>query len=249
LDLIMRKVAPTSPRPAIVFIHGGSWKFGNKGQFRRQADRLDIVGACIEYRLSGEAQFPAALQDAKCAVRWVRSVADRYQIDPKRIAVCGGSAGGHLSAMMAVTNGKGEYEGDGGHGEVSSDVQLAILFNGEFDMWDLVRKQSLIEAMAAFFGGSSEDVPKSYDEASPIQRVTEDTPPMLFLHGDQDRCVSHEQTLALVERLSKLGVPAEVEKIYKGKPHAWFHKHPDWKLAIERVEPFLVQHFRLRSSH
>jgi acetyl esterase/lipase len=92
LDLIMRKVAPTSPRPAIVFIHGGSWKFGNKGQFRRQADRLDIVGACIEYRLSGEAQFPAALQDAKCAVRWVRSVADRYQIDPKKIAVCGGSA-------------------------------------------------------------------------------------------------------------------------------------------------------------
>jgi acetyl esterase/lipase len=79
LDLILRKAVPSKPRPAIVFIHGGSWKFGDKSQFRRQAawlaDRLDIVGACIEYRLSGEAQFPAALQDAKCAVRWVRSVA------------------------------------------------------------------------------------------------------------------------------------------------------------------------------
>jgi acetyl esterase/lipase len=247
LDVVMRKAAPKSPRPAIVFIHGGSWKSGGKGQFRRQAawlaDRLDVFGACIEYRLSGEAQFPAALQDAKCAVRWVRSVAEQYRIDPERMAVCGGSAGGHLSAMMAVTNGVKEYEGNGGHADFPSDVQLAILFNGEFDMWDLVEKRSLIDAMDAFFGGSPKEIPKRYDEASPIQRLTKDTPPMLFLHGDQDRCVSHEQALAMVRRLTELGVPAEAE-IYKGKPHAWFNKDPDWRTTIERVEPFLVKHFR-----
>lgn len=198
-----------------------------------------------EYRLSGEARFPAALQDAKCAVRWIRSVAEQYRIDPKRIAVCGGSAGGHLSAMMAVTGGVEEYEGNGGHADISSDVQLVILFNGEFDMWDLVEKQSLIDAMDAFFGGSPEEVPKRYDEASPIKRVTKNTPPMLFLHGGQDRCVSHEQALAMAKRLREAGVPAEAE-IYKGKPHAWFNKDPDWRISIERLEPFLVKHFQLR---
>jgi acetyl esterase/lipase len=249
LDVILRKKPPAKPRPAIVFIHGGSWKFGSKGQFRRQAawlaDRFDVFGASIEYRLSGEAQFPAALEDAKCAVRWVRSVAEKYKIDPERIAVCGGSAGGHLSAMMAVTNGLDEYEGSGGHADLSSDVQLAILYNGEFDMWDLVEKGSLIDAMKVFFGGTPTEIPGRYDEASPIKRVTNKTPPMLFLHGDQDQCVSHEQALAMVRRLGELGVPAEAE-VYAGKPHAWFNKDPDWKITVQRIEPFLVKHFELK---
>ncbi|HUT88199.1 MAG TPA: alpha/beta hydrolase [Thermoguttaceae bacterium] len=248
LDVYLRKELPKGPRPAIVFIHGGSWKSGNKTQFRRQAawlaDRLDVFGACIEYRLSGEAQFPAALEDAKCAVRWVRSVAEKYRIDPKRIGVCGGSAGGHLSAMMAVTSGIEKYEGNGGHGDFPSDVRLAILYNGEFDMWDLVEKKSLIDAMKVFFGGTHEEVPERYDENSPIKRLTKDTPPMLFLHGDEDRCVSHEQALAMVRRMKELGVPAEAE-IYPGKSHAWFNNDPDWKITIQRVEPFLVKHFGL----
>lgn len=99
--------------------------------------------------------------------------------------------------------------------------------------------------MNAFFGGTPEEIPKRYDEASPIQRLSERMPPMLFLHGDQDRCVSHEQALAMVRRLRALDVPAEAE-IYSGKPHAWFNKTPDWRVTIERVEPFLVEHFGLR---
>jgi acetyl esterase/lipase len=249
LDIVTRKAPPVKPRPALVFIHGGSWKFGAKRQFHRQAawlaDRHDIFGVCIEYRLSGEAQFPAALQDAKCAVRWVRSVAQRYGIDPERVGVCGGSAGGHLSAMAATSNKVPKYEGNGGHADFSSDVSLAVLYNGEFDMWDLVEKGSLIDAMNVFFGGSPDEIPAVYDEASPIKRVTKNTPPMLFLHGDQDNCVSHHQALAMVRRLGQLKVPAEVE-IYQGKPHAWFNKDPDWRITVERVEPFVVEHFGLK---
>jgi dipeptidyl aminopeptidase/acylaminoacyl peptidase len=112
-------------------------------------------------------------------------------------------------------------------------------------MRDLVKKASLIDAMDAFFGGSPNEIPERYDEASPIQRLTASTPPMLFLHGDQDRCVSHEQALAMVKRLTELKVPAEVE-VYAGKPHAWFNKDPDWRITIERVEPFLKKHFQLK---
>ena len=249
LDIVMRKELPAKPRPAIVFIHGGSWKAGNKHQFRRQAARLaeryDIFGACIFYRLSGEAKFPAALQDCKCAVRWVRSVAEKYKIDPQRVAVCGGSAGGHLSSMMAVSNGVKKYEGDGGHDEFSSNVNLAILFNGEFDMQDLLDKGSLISAMEAFFGSTPQQVPEVYKEASSVLHVHKDCPPMLFLHGTEDRCVSHEQALAMVKRLRELGVPAEAE-IYKGKPHAWFNREPDLSITVDRVERFLETHFHVR---
>lgn len=249
LDIVLRKDPPEKPRPAIVFIHGGSWKGGDKNQFLRQAarlaDRYDVFGACIFYRLSGEAQFPAALHDCKCAVRWVRSVADQYKIDVNRVAVCGGSAGGHLSSMMAVTNGIKNYEGDGGHAEFSSDVQLAILFNGEFDMFDLLEKGSLIDAMRQFFGGTPEEAPEVYKECSSILRVHEDCPPMLFLHGTKDTCVSHEQALAMVKRLTQLGVPAEAE-IYEGKPHAWFNRDPDLSITVDRVERFLEKHFELQ---
>lgn len=172
-------------------------------------------------------------------------MADKYSIDRGRVAVCGGSAGAHLSSMMAVSNGVEAYEGDGGHAEFSSNVQLAILFNGEFDMRDLVAKGSLIDAMDAFFGGSPDEGAERYDEASPLRRLTKNTPPMLFLHGDQDRCVSHEQALAMVKRLTELKVPAEIE-IYEGKQHAWFNMDPDWRITIERVEPFLKKYFQLK---
>ncbi len=177
-------------------------------------------------------------------MRWVRSVAEKYNIDTNRIAVCGGSAGGHLSSMMAVSGGVKKYEGDGGHAKFSSDVQLAILFNGEFDTFDLLKKGSLIGAMNQFFGGSFDEVPEVYRECSSVLRVHKDCPSMLFLHGTKDGCVSHEQSVAMVKRLKELGVPAEVE-LYEGKPHAWFNKPADLEITMDRVEPFLEKHFKV----
>ena len=102
LDLFVPK-DKSAVRPGIVFIHGGGWSGGSRGQFQRQAAYLagkGYVGACIEYRLSSEAKYPAAVEDCKCAVRWMRANAKRLHIDPKRIAVCGGSAGGHLASLL-----------------------------------------------------------------------------------------------------------------------------------------------------
>ena len=168
-----------------------------------------------------------------------------YGIDPDRVGVCGGSAGGHLSAMAATSNGVAKYEGNGGHADFSSDVQLAVLYNGEFDMWDLVEKGSLIDAMNAFFDGPPDKIPAVYDEASPIKRVTKDTPPMLFLHGDQDTCVSHQQALAMVKR------PERVEGVggsrsLQGEAPRLVQQGSGLEDYVQRVEPFLVKHFGLK---
>jgi acetyl esterase/lipase len=199
---------------------------------------------CVDYRLSGEAPFPAALQDAKCAVRWIRAHALELNIDPERIAVIGGSAGGHLASMMATTAGVAEYEGNGGNEGFASHVNLAILVNGEFDMWDLVEKKSLIEPMRAFMGGTPEEVPERYDELSSINRIHEGVPPVLLLHGTHDLCVSYQQSLAFRDRCLEHGVHAEAE-IYPKKPHAWFNREPDRTVVLKRIETFLIEQFDL----
>lgn len=250
-DVFTPKQIPQDPRPAIVFLHGGSWMFGSPSQFHYHADylalRYGFFAVSVDYRLSGEARFPAALQDAKCAVRWVRSLAGKLSIDPERVAICGGSAGAHLSSMVATTAGVEKYEGAGGHQIFPSHANLAILFNGEFDMWDLVRKKSLIDAMIQFIGGSAEEMPEKYDELSSVKRIDSKTAPTLLLHGTEDRCVSHEQAVAFYKKLQQVGVHAELE-IYPGKPHAWFNKEPDRTTTLKRMERFLVSRFGLAKS-
>ena len=250
-DVFTPKKIPNDLRPAIVFLHGGSWMHGSPSQFHYHSDFLakkyGFFAVSVDYRLSGEARFPAALQDAKCAIRWVRSQAKKLNIDPDRVAVCGGSAGGHLSSMVATTAGVSNYEGNGGHRKFASHANAVVLFNGEFDMWDLVEKKSLIDAMRQFMGGSATEMPEKYDELSSIKRIDKNTPPTLLLHGTEDRCVSHEQALAFCKRLKEAGVHAEVE-IYEGKPHAWFNKEPDRTKTLKRMEKFLVSQFELGQS-
>jgi acetyl esterase/lipase len=247
-DIITPVETPLEPRPALVSLHGGSWMAGSPGQFHFHsayfAAKYGIFGMGVDYRLSGEAPFPAALQDAKCAIRWIRAHATELNIDPNRIAIIGGSAGGHLSSMVATTAGVPEYEGNGGNAGFSSHVNLAILINGEFDMWDLVEKKSLIEPMRVFMGGTPEQVPERYDELSSVKRIHEQVPPVLLLHGTHDLCVSHEQSLAFRDRCLEKGVHAEAE-IYQGKPHAWFNREPDRTIVLRRIEEFLVRQFRL----
>jgi acetyl esterase/lipase len=245
-DVFTPKKIPDKPRPAIVFLHGGSWMHGGPSQFHLHsnhlADRFGFHCVSVDYRLSGEAQFPKALQDAKCAIRWVRSQADALNIDPERLCIAGGSAGGHLSSMVSTTAGVTEYEGESGHAEYASHANLAVLYNGEFDMWDLVEKGSLIDAMIQFFGKTHEEAPEIYDENSSVRRVHPGVPPTLLLHGTEDRCVSHEQSIAYAGALTAQGVHAEVE-IYEGKPHAWFNKEPDRTAVYERMEKFIVEQF------
>jgi acetyl esterase/lipase len=245
LDLFLPKAGP-SPRPGIVFIHGGGWSGGNRHAFYRQAAYLaskrGYVGACIGYRLSGEAKFPAAVEDAKCAVRWLRANARAYGVDPNRIAAAGGSAGGHLVAMLALTDSAAGLEGTGGNAGGSSRVNLAIVFNGVTDLTPLAGRAQTSNPVSSFLGAMPAEKPEVYRQASPVTYVSKQAPPFLFLHGTADMTVPIEQAKLLQRKLREVGVQAELDES-PGAGHGFFNRPPFYEPTLRRMEAFLVEHF------
>jgi len=233
-------------RPAILFVHGGSWNHGDRRAFFRQSvyltQRYNLFSVNIEYRLAQTAKFPAALIDCKTAVRWIRTTAKEHNVDPNKIIIVGGSAGAHLASLTALTKGVQEFD-EGLYLNHNSDINLAVLFNGHFDMNDQLKDHIQDGAMYDFFGGHPWEIPEVYGSASSFLRVSKDASPMLFLHGDKDN-YPHRQSIAMHERLKYYGVYSEVE-IYKGMGHAWFN-HPDHcPPTTQRMEKFIVERLGL----
>jgi acetyl esterase/lipase len=218
LDLAVPKSAH-GPVPGLLFVHGGAWSGGDRSVYRYYIHRFAERGyaaATISYRLSGEAPFPAAVQDCKCAVRWMRSQADKYGIDPERLAIIGGSAGGHLSLMVAYTDDP-ELEGDGGHAGVSSRVAAVVDFYGPVDLTTATARES--SAVRKFLGGAYEEKQDVYEQASPLFHLDKDDPPTLVFHGSIDQVVAITQAERLVEGLKEHQVPYVYDRL-DGWPHA-----------------------------
>ncbi len=232
--------------PGVVFVHGGGWRSGDKTHFQRQAVYLASKGyvcICIEYRLSGEALFPAALEDAKCAVRWMRAHAERLHVDPDRIASAGGSAGGHLAAMLAVTGKKDGFEGKGGYDEFSSRSNLAVIFNGALNLAQLAEKKPDASMLVQFLGGTYDEKEGTYRKASPITYVDSSCPPFLLLHGTEDTTVPFSQAVEFKHALEKAGVKAELVPA-EGENHAYFNSSPHFEITLKEMEKFLANHFK-----
>ena len=164
LDLAMKKDSNGKPRPGIVVIHGGGWvegdrssfasrKHGVSGNIEEFAD-LGFVAATINYRLSGEALFPTALEDCKCAVRWLRAHAKEYNLDPKQIGAYGNSAGGHLAMLLGMVGKEAGLEGDGPYPEESSAVQAMVSDSGPIDLAYQYQRSSIKEVVGKFMGGA-----------------------------------------------------------------------------------------------
>jgi acetyl esterase/lipase len=241
LDLFLPKQG-AGPFPAVLYIHGGGWRGGNKTAFRRQAAYLatqGFIGACIEYRLSGEAKFPAAVNDAKAAVRWVRANAARYRINPDKIGAAGGSAGGHLVAMLGTTHKVREFDQGGGNENVSSRVQAVAAFNPAVDlvaMGKLAAKEAN-HPVHTFLGATLAERPDRYTEASPITYVDRDAAPHLFLHGNADKTVPYQQSVDMMKKLKAAGVPAELFTA-EGAAHGFFNRPPWFEPTLKRMEEF-----------
>ena len=207
------------PVPGLIFIHGGGWEKGERNDYEyytvRYAKRGYVV-ATVTYRLSDEAQFPSALHDVKCAVRWMRANAEKYHVDTDRIAVIGGSAGGHLAMMVGYTAGMPEFEGEGGHAEFSSAVQAVVDLYGPMDLTS--EKARGAGSVKKFLGTTYDENPGAFALASPVTHLSKDDPPTLVIHGTIDKLVPVEQSDRLVERLKALGVPVVYDR-FEGWPH------------------------------
>jgi acetyl esterase/lipase len=209
-------VLPAAPMPAFVFIHGGGWRAGNKNAgtgFMNHFVQHGYFAASVEYRLSGEAIFPAQIEDCKCAIRFLRAKASEYHIDPDRIGVMGDSAGGHLVALLGTSCGVKELEGAGGWDKYSSCVNAVCDWYGPVDFLAMFGTGSdpgggrqANNVITQLFGGSPQEKAELARSASPLTYIQKGAPPFLIMHGDKDPLVPLNQSQLLADALKKAGV-------------------------------------------
>ncbi len=232
LDLYLPANRAGARLPVIVFIHGGGWSQGDKSDGARNLMPFvrtgRYAGVSVGYRLTDTAQWPAQIHDCKAAIRWVRANAGRYGLDAERIGVWGKSAGAHLALMCGLTGDAQELEGDlGPHTGVKSSVAAVADFYGPTDLLVMVDQPSAVNRSgpdcpeALLIGGTVRDNPIKARAASPVSYITPDDPPILIVHGTQDRTVPYEQAVGLNQALLKAGVKGYFITI-KGAGHGDF---------------------------
>jgi len=224
-----------SAAPCVILVHGGSWRSGDKTQLRGYGILLGRAGyVCVapEYRLLGEAPWPAQIHDVKAAIRWVRASAAELGVDPARIAIEGNSAGAHLALVAAGTPGRPELEGDGGHAGVSTAVAaVAAIYPPTlfFDARTAHSKGAL--PLIALAEGDAETAKL----ASPVHHVSAEFPPTMLAHGTNDTTVPVSASIRMYEELVDAGVPVDLH-LYAEQPHA-FDAQPSFgrQLAAEML--------------
>jgi len=209
----------SEPFPVILFIHGGGFAIGDKRDihiiaFLKGLERgYAVVG--VNYRLSGEAIFPAGLQDIKAAIRWLRANSEQYHLDGNRIAACGGSSGGNYAAMVCLTSHVTEFDDPGlGNTEYPCNVEAAVDWFGPTDFlkMDEQLKESGFGSSdhgdanspeSRYLGAKLSDVPLKVELANPMTYIHERMPPILIQHGSLDTMVPVQQSIMFAEKLGK----------------------------------------------
>jgi pectinesterase len=249
LDLYLPKTTNKKLMPGIIFVHGGGWSGGYRENFTPMAIRMAERGfsaATISYRLSPEAKYPAAIYDVKGAVRWMRVHAKQYGIDSKHIAIAGGSAGGQIASLAGVTNDEEKFDPQMKTSKISSSVQAIINIDGlsEFTSEAALKYEDDPKknpsAAGAWFGGRYSEKTELWAEASPINHVSTNTPPILFIGSAQTRfSVGREE---MIEKLKPLGVDTQVV-LLPNTPHSFWMFDPWLEPTVNATANFLATHF------
>lgn len=227
---IYRPMNLTDTVPLLVFIHGGAWKGGKRSDYLVYLvdfAKRGYVTATVSYRLLADSVWPACAEDIRDALKWFFENGNNYGYDSDRIALVGGSAGGHLAMLGGYGWGKTE-----GRGDTIKDhrVKAVVDIYGPADLTtEYARNHSLVTALIA---RSYDESPEFYREASPVSYLDKNDPPTLILHGTSDRLVPVSQSDDLKRRLDSLGVPCE------------YHRLPLWPHTmdvVERVNVFCQQ--------
>jgi acetyl esterase/lipase len=245
---IVRLAGPVVPgRPVLLHIHGGAWMIGQKGQealplIRHLAQRGWVV-ATINYRLSPAAKWPAHIHDVKRALAWVREHIAEHGGDPGFVAVTGGSAGGHLTSLLALTPNRPEFQP--GFVHVDTTVQAAVPFYGKYDFID---RDGLVKGSHGFtefladkvMPCSPPDDPALWDAASPGHQVHADAPPFFVLQGTHDTLIFVQEARAFVRKLRAVATRPVAYAEQVGAQHAYDALHSiRTEFAVDAVHRFL----------
>jgi acetyl esterase/lipase len=249
----------TGAAPLLVYVHGGAFKLGDRGTLARPLAEVDLFArlprdgvaiASIDYRLSGEAVFPAQLHDVRAAIRWLRRRAHELDVDGGRIALWGESAGGHLAALAGVTSNEPELPGEDGVDGVSSAVCAVVDWYGPTDFSQMDAQAPAHPALlhdtpdspeSLLLGAPVPEAPELVRAANPCSYVTPDAPPFLIQHGTHDRVVPYGQSVLLYETLRAAGCDVELQAV-EGADHV-FDGVDDPATVVEPALAFLRRRF------
>lgn len=244
------EAAPGSPQdgsgrlPLIVFVHGGSWRGGDRDDYRRYLVDYAAKGyatATVSYRFAPDDPYPAALDDVRCAVAWLAGRADDLRIDPDRIALVGGSAGAHLAMLVAyaAADETGSATIAGGACDVPYTIRAVVNFYGPSDLTtDFARDHPTV---TDFLGAQFDADPHRFTAASPRSHVTGDDPPTLIFHGTIDTVVPVDQSDSLAARLAEVGVPVIYHRL-DGWPHTMDAAAAVNRFAQTAMDAFFAAH-------
>lgn len=254
LDLYMPKQltesAASKPVPGVILVHCGGWRSGYRTHLTPMAIELakaGYVAATITYRLAPEAQYPAAIYDVKAAIRWLRTNAAEFGVDPTKIAVGGSSAGGQIASLTGMTNSLVRFDPQAKESAISSDVQLILNIDGLSDFTSAeARKHEDVPGVGrssagAWFGGNYAEKRDLWHDASPTYYVGETSPPILYLNSAQERF--HVGRDEMVGKMKIYGIPTKVVTL-PNTPHTFWLYEPFIKPAAAVVVAFLDEHFK-----
>ena len=232
--------------PLIVYVHGGAWRAGSKADMPLGAlVRAGFAVASVDYRLSTQAPFPAQTHDLKAAIRFLRATQTQLGMDARQIVIAGSSAGGHLAALVGVTNGNKELEGTvGEHPGANSDVQGIVSFFGASNLTSILGQSTehglkmRVPALQLLLGGQPTEKPDLARLASPVEHLDAHDPPLLLIHGEADPQMPPAQSKELAAAYERAKRPVKLVMI-PGAVHGGKEFYDPEHITL--VTEFLIQ--------
>ena len=231
-------------KPAVIMVHGGGWKSGDKSHMKPMAQCIASKGyTCfaLEYRLSDEAQYPDGIYDIKEAIQYIKSNAQRFHIDTTKVAILGTSSGAQMATLVGTTNNNSNFEENTGY-NTSTSVQAIVNLDGVIAF---VHPKSTEGKMAAWWlGGTSKEKPKVWKEASALTHVDENTPPTLFISSQYERFQAGREEM--IEIMDKHNIYSQVEN-FPDSPHTFWLFNPWFTETVNYITIFLDKTFKKES--